>query len=96
MPPVHEQLSMADSQTHPDLLGARFLLRPGRKYEQAVRMFQPYAEVRDEYPEGRAAGADLAAEALARRKKAFIYVNNRFEGNAPATIAAMAERLATA
>ncbi len=94
MPPVEEQMGLPDSQTHPEVVGARFLLRPGRKYAEAVRRFQPYAEIRETYPEGREAGAALAAKVMARGKKAFIYVNNRFEGNAPNTIAAMVERLA--
>ncbi len=95
MPPVHEQMALPSCHTHPGLMGGRFLLKPGRKYEQAVKLFQPYAEIREVYPEGRQAGASLARAALARGARAFIYVNNRFEGNAPATIAAMVERLSS-
>jgi uncharacterized protein YecE (DUF72 family) len=93
MPAIGEQMEHPEAFAHSSLVAGRFLLKPGRKYEQAVKMFQPYAEVREVYPEGRAAGAALAAEAKAQKKRAYIYVNNRFEGNAPATIAAMVERL---
>jgi uncharacterized protein YecE (DUF72 family) len=45
MPPVHEQLALAGSLTNPDLAGARFLLTPGRKYQQAVDLFSPYDRI---------------------------------------------------
>ena len=42
MPPVSEQMALAGSRTNPRLVAARFLLKPGRKYEDAVKTFQPY------------------------------------------------------
>ena len=95
MPPVEEQAAQPQSVTGP-FLGTRFLLRPGRKYQEAVDRFSPYERIQDPYPEGRAAGAALIrrAQASAGRLKAFIYVNNRLEGNAPHTIAAMLEQAA--
>jgi hypothetical protein len=90
MPSVTEQLALPDSRTSPDRLAARFLLRPGRAYEEAVTRFSPYDRIRDLYPEGRTAGAELLRESLREdRRGAFIYVNNRFEGNALQTIVAM-------
>jgi hypothetical protein len=40
---IHGQRQMAlpGSRTNPDLVAARFLLKPGRKYEQAVKAFEP-------------------------------------------------------
>lgn len=92
MPPVEEQWALPDSRTS-DLLGARFLLRPGRKYQEAVDRFQPYDRVQDPFPEARAAAGQLIRHAVASQGKtrAFIYVNNRLEGNAPHTIAALIE-----
>ena len=91
MPPVAEQLALPGSRSAPDILAARFLLRPGRSYEQAVKLFSPYSEAKEPYPEGRAAGTAIIAEALTSQgaKKALIFVNNRFEGNALATIRGM-------
>ena len=91
MPPVQEQLALPASRTSPDTLAARFLLRPGRDYEQAVKLFSPYSEVKEPYPEGRAAGNAIIAEVLTSQgaRKALIFVNNRFEGNALGTIRAM-------
>ena len=94
MMPVNEQLALPGSRTSPDFLAARLLLKPGRKYEEAVKLFSPYDHIKDPYPEGRAAGASLIQEARQRAgaTKGFTYVNNRFEGNALATIAAMVEQ----
>lgn len=93
MPPVEEQLALPANRTHPDLCAVRFLLRPGRKYEEAVRLFSPYDRLKEVNEAGRAAGARLIRETVSRGspRQAFIYVNNRFEGNALETIAAMVE-----
>ena len=91
MPPVGEQMALPGSRTNPDLMAARFLLKPGRKYEQAVKAFEPYDSIKEENPEARAAGRALIAEGQAAGPKGrtFIYVNNRLEWNAISTIAAM-------
>lgn len=91
MPPVSEQMTLEGSRTNPQLATARFLLKPGRKYEDAVNAFKPYDRVKDRNPEAREAGKTLIAEGkkAGQRKKTFIYVNNRLEGNALETIAAM-------
>jgi uncharacterized protein YecE (DUF72 family) len=91
MPSVGEQMTLEGSRTNPQLTAARFLLKPGSKYEDAVNAFKPYDRVTDQNPEARAAGKTLIAEGkkAGQRKKTFIYVNNRLEGNALETIAAM-------
>ena len=93
MPPVDEQMAIAGSRTNPALCAARFLLKPGRNYEEAVKTFQPYDRVKEVYPEARAAGKKLIADGkkAGEKKKTFIYVNNRLEGNALETISAMLE-----
>ena len=93
MPPIDEQMSLPGSRANPNLRGARLLLKPGRTYEEAVKLFSPYETIRDPYPEGRAAGAKLIQQGIGsgRTGKTFIYVNNRFEGNALETIAGILE-----
>lgn len=93
MPSVEEQMAIEGSQTNPKLSAARFLLKPGRSYEQAVKTFQPYERVQEVYPEARTAGKRLIAEGKkgGDRRKTFIYVNNRLEGNALETIDAIVE-----
>jgi uncharacterized protein YecE (DUF72 family) len=92
MPTVGEQMAIPGSRTHPGLTAARFLLRPGRSYEEAVKRFEPYDSVKEVNTEARAAGKRLIAEAKAAepKRRTFLYVNNRLEGNALETIAAMA------
>jgi uncharacterized protein YecE (DUF72 family) len=91
MPPIGEQLDLP--WTFPaGFTVARALLKPGRKYEDAVRQFEPYDRVREEQPELRRDLLRLMAEAVRRRIEALVIVNNRAEGNAPATIRALAER----
>jgi hypothetical protein len=41
------------------------LLKPGRKYEEAVKSFEPYDSIKEENPEARAAGRGLVAETKA-------------------------------
>ena len=91
MPAVGEQMALPGSRTNPKLVAARFLLKSGRKYEEAVKTFQPYDRVQDPNPDARAAGRTLVAEGQAAgpERKTFIYVNNRLEGNALQTIEAM-------
>jgi hypothetical protein len=90
MPPVSEQMALTGSRTNPELIAARFLLKPGRKYEDAVKAFQPYDKTKEVNPEARAAGATLIQEGTATpNRKTFIYVNNRLEGNALLTLEAM-------
>lgn len=93
VPPVAEQMSLPGSRTNPDLVAARFLLKPGRNYEEAVKAFTPYDKVKEVNPEARASGRKLIAEGRREggKKKTMIYVNNRLEGNALETIAAMIE-----
>lgn len=93
MPPVSEQMATEGSRTNPKLCAARFLLKPGRNYEEAVKTFKPYDRVKEVYPEARAAGKRLIVEGkqAGDKRKTFIYVNNRLEGNALETISAMLE-----
>jgi uncharacterized protein YecE (DUF72 family) len=90
MPPLGEQIAMPGVFTA-DFTVVRALLRPGRAYERAVEKFSPYANIQDEYPEGREAMRALIRRMREERRAAYIFVNNRFEGNAPATIQAITE-----
>ncbi|HYS20719.1 MAG TPA: DUF72 domain-containing protein [Gemmatimonadales bacterium] len=71
---------------------ARALLKPGRPYAEAVRLFEPYDRIREPQPALRGDLLRLMAEAVRRRIEALIVVNNRAEGNAPGTIRAVMEQ----
>ena len=88
MPPLGEQMALPDAFTA-DFTVVRALLREGRPYEQAVEKFSPYARVTDENHEGREALRALIDRMRKERRAAYIFVNNRFEGNAPETIQAI-------
>ena len=90
MPELGVQLDIPGAFTA-DFTVCRALLRRGRSYEEAVRMFEPYQEIRDPNPQGRQALRELIARARADRRAAFIFVNNRFEGSAPLTIQSIVE-----
>jgi uncharacterized protein YecE (DUF72 family) len=92
MPPVDEQMAMAGSFTA-DFAAARFLLKPGRTYEQAVDKFQPYHEVKEVNLPARAALADLLTTKPGRPHRRFAYVNNRLEGSSLWTIYAVVSGL---
>lgn len=93
MPPVGEQMALAGSRPNSHLVAARFLLKPGRPYDQAVQAFAPYQAIKEEYPAARAAARALIVEgqAHAPKRQTFVFVNNRLEGNALQSIAAMIE-----
>jgi uncharacterized protein YecE (DUF72 family) len=88
MPELSEQLAIPESITA-DFVVSRALLRRGRPYEKAVQLFSPYTRIQDPNPEARAAIRDLIDQARESRREAYVYVNNRLEGNAPATIMAI-------
>jgi uncharacterized protein YecE (DUF72 family) len=90
MPPLSEQMETPGS-FDADFTVVRALLRPGRAYEDAVESFAPYRELRDENPEARDALREVIERMREERKAAYIFINNRFEGNAPETIRAITE-----
>ncbi len=91
MPELNEQISMDGSETSDEFVVSRMLLKPGRSYEEAVKQFSPYQDTKEVYVEGRNAALLMMKKARERSKKAFIYVNNRFEGNALKTIRAITQ-----
>jgi len=90
MPELRQQIEMPGSETA-GFLVCRALLRQGRPYEQAVEMFSPYSEVRDPNPGARESLRILIRRAREERAMAFLFVNNRLEGNSPMTILAVTE-----
>src|SRR2546422_1970299 len=95
MPPIGTQLDL------PWTLGgagggagftvARALMKPGRKYAEAVRRFEPYDQGREPQPELRRGLLRVVRGAHGRGNAALIPVNNRPEGNTPRTGRAPAE-----
>ncbi|MBV9490901.1 MAG: DUF72 domain-containing protein [Verrucomicrobia bacterium] len=92
MPSVEEQLRVSENGTA-DFAAARFLLTPGRAYEEAVQEFSPYTETKEVDPSARRAARTLIRDVAVRDgKPVFVYINNRLEGNALRTIWALTEQ----
>ncbi len=90
MPEIVEQMAIPESRTA-DLIVARALLRRGRPYEQAVREFTPYDRVREVNEPVRHGLRELIDIARVDGRPAFIFVNNRLEGNSPGTIVSITD-----
>jgi len=88
MPSAGEQLSIVGEQRIEDLTVARFLLKPGRKYEEAVSKFEPYTHTQEINDEGRATLATMIEAGWLKRSRdgTYLYINNRLEGNALNTV----------
>ena len=90
MPELQQQIEIPGSATA-SFLVSRALLRQGRPYEEAVARFSPYSETRDPNPGARDSLRMLIRRAREQRSMAFLFVNNRLEGNAPMTIMEVTE-----
>lgn len=95
MPPILEQIGVVGDQRVDRTTVARFLLKPGRKYEEAVNRFQPYTHTQDLNEEGRTALKALIVFGWLQPSKdgTFLYINNRLEGNALMTVLGVLDRL---
>ena len=85
MPSIGEQIAIEGSETA-DFSVSRFLLKPGRSYEDSVKAFQPYTEIKEPNEEARGAARQILQQSMVKKRKGYIYVNNRLEGCAPMTI----------
>src|ERR1700694_3397838 len=92
MPPIGHQLDLPGAISA-SFIVARALLRPGRTYDEAVDAFAPYDRIREPNPKLRRDLVRLVQAAVNTRIPAYLLVNNRTEGSAPLTIAAIAEML---
>jgi uncharacterized protein YecE (DUF72 family) len=92
MPTVGEQIAMEGSFTA-DFAVVRALLSKGRTYEQAVGQFEPYRETKEADHGTRDALRQIAERSLKKRCRAYVFINNRLEGNAPTTIEAVTSSL---
>jgi uncharacterized protein YecE (DUF72 family) len=90
MPEIHRQMAIKDAYTA-DFTVTRGLLAFGRPYEKAVEAFSPYDRIQEENPEARSSMRDLIERARRVREPAYLFVNNRLEGNAPMTIEAIVQ-----
>lgn len=92
MPALAAQAALPGA-SEADFTVVRALLRAGRTYDQAVSKFSPYRDVVEPDPPTRDALVEITDRARRCGQPAFVFVNNRLEGNAPSTIEAVADAL---
>jgi uncharacterized protein YecE (DUF72 family) len=95
MPPLHEQMRLIPRGTMPILL-VRWMLHPGRRYEEAKTRYQPFDCIVDDDRHNRQTITSLCLAALAAGHPAFVIANNKAEGSAPCTVFRLAEDVAPA
>lgn len=93
MPSIEEQMEKIGSELDELNAGARLLLKPGRRYQDAVNRFSPYSELKEPNESVRNAVARLVKRAEKLGTKLKVYGNNRLEGNALMTIAAILKKI---
>ena len=94
MPTLDDQAAMPGAFTA-DFAVVRALLKRGRSYEDAVKTFEPYREIQEPNESARSGMAEIVTQSRKRKKPAFLFVNNRLEGNAPGTIEAVVDRVSS-
>lgn len=71
----------------------RWMLQPGRQYQQAKAAFSPFDRLQAADPERRSDIADLVRAALTEQKDVYVIANNKAEGSSPLSLAALAKAL---
>jgi len=92
MPPIAVQAAALVANTGP--LVVRWMLGAGQEYEAARARYAPFDRIVDADPVARAAIVSLVRGALDAGRSAFVIVNNKAEGSAPASITLLARALA--
>jgi len=89
MPPLREQHHrMEDCFTAPFTV-LRLMTALKMSYEAAKNRAEPYTKIVGELPEMRRDTVGLVQKSVGEKRKAYVLVNNRSEGNAPLTIQAL-------
>jgi uncharacterized protein YecE (DUF72 family) len=94
MPALADQHARMGSFTAPFTV-LRLLTPLKMTYEAAKKRAEPYNKIVGELPEMRRDTVNLVNQAIGEKRRAYVLVNNRSEGNAPLTVQALVERLHT-
>ena len=94
MPPILQQARSIPPVARKPLL-VRWMMRRGESYADAGSRFSPFSRLVEHDHANRAQIARLVAKALAHDVPAFVFVNNKAEGCAPASIELLAQAIAT-
>ncbi len=89
MPSLRDQHRRMEEQFTAPFTVLRLLTPLKMSYEAAKKRAEPYTKIVEELPEMRQDTVELVRKAMGEKRKAYILVNNRSEGNAPMTIEAL-------
>lgn len=92
MPSLADQHQRMEAFTAPFMV-LRLLTPLKMSYEAAKKRAEPYNKIVGELPEMRRDTVELVKKAVADKRRAYVIVNNRSEGNAPLTIQALMKAL---
>ena len=92
MPSITEQ-ARAEQTPTASFAVARLLLKPGNRFHDAVKRFEPYDRLQEALPDVRREAVELIQSCRAIGRPIYVLVNNRLEGNTPATVRAIAGML---
>ena len=96
MPPLREQHQRMEEWFTVPFTVLRLLTPLKMSYEVAKKRAEPYVKIVEELPEMRRDTIELVKKAVEEKRKAYVLVNNRSEGNAPLTIQALRDALQVA
>ncbi len=74
-------------------LVVRWMLRAGRGYDEAKRLYAPFSRIVDDDPATRSSLAELCLDHCRRGLPVFVIANNKAEGSAPETLVRLAARI---
>ena len=89
---LEQHAAMEETFTAPFMV-MRLLTPRNTKYHDAVKAYRPYDKIVKPLPEMRQEAVSVVKQAVARKRRAYVLVNNRLEGNAPLTIQALVDIL---
>lgn len=93
MPSFDQQHEKLNYQFTAPFVLFRLLTPRDKKYHDAVKAYEPYDKLVRPLPDMREQTVRLVKAAIGERRRAYVLTNNRSEGNAPATIRALADLL---
>ncbi|MBK9948255.1 MAG: DUF72 domain-containing protein [Nitrospira sp.] len=96
MPPLREQHERMEQRFTAPFMVLRLLTPLKMSYEAAKKRAEPYTKIVEELPDMRRDTVELVKKAIGQKRKAYVLVNNRSEGNAPVTIQTLRNALQAA
>ncbi len=96
MPPLQAQRHRMEERFTAPLTVVRLLTVLKMTYETAKKRAKPYAKIVEELPEMGRESVELVQKAIKEKRKTYVLVNNRSEGNAPLTIQPLRDALQAA